>query len=321
MTNTSRAIDSETQLTPLVEIPGGEFLMGSDDHYPEESPVHPVNVDTFQIEIAAVTNDQYAKFVEETGYITVAERPLSAEEFPHLPPENLVPGSMLFRKTSGPVDLRYLSQWWVWKHGVSWKTPYGPKSNLEGIGNHPVVHIAFEDAENYAFWAGRKLPTEAQWEKAARGGLEGKEYSWGNEKLPNGKRMCKKFEGAFPWKSRPADGYQWTAPIMTFPPNGYGLYDITGNTWEWTQDWYKAEHDSPADNPCCVPNNPRGGDIDGSYDPNQPQFHIPRKVLKGGSFLCADEYCKRYRPAARRPQMIDTGMSHIGFRCVVTPDS
>lgn len=303
----------------LVWIPGGTFRMGSDRHYPEEAPVHSVGVDGFWMRKFAVTNDEFGRFVDETGYVTVAERPLDPTDFPGAPPENLVPGSLVFAKTSGPVDLGDLSQWWTWTPGACWRHPEGSRSTLEGRGDHPVVHVAYEDAETYATWAGRELPTESEWELAARGGLDGTIFAWGEEQFPNGQRLANWWQGDFPWRNSLEDGFEGTAPVGSFPPNGFGLHEMTGNVWEWTSDWYAAKHHEDADKLCCIPRNPRGGPVEGSYDPAQPQFRIPRRVLKGGSFLCADNYCQRYRPAARRPQMIDTGMSHIGFRCVARP--
>jgi formylglycine-generating enzyme len=276
-------------------IAGTTFRMGSDAHYRDEAPVRSVTVDGFRIDRHQVTNQDFAAFVEATGYETVAERPLDPADFPGAPAENLVPGSMVFTRTRGPVDLRHLSQWWAWTPGASWRRPEGPGSSLEGRERHPVVHVAYEDAERYAAWAGKALPTEAQWELAARGGLDGAAYTWGDEPEPPGERLANYWHGDFPWRAEP--GYGATAPVGSFAPNGYGLYDMAGNAWEWTADWY-------------------GGSERASLDPSQPQFAVPRKVVKGGSFLCADSYCLRYRPAARRPQMVDTGMSHIGFRCV-----
>lgn len=290
-------------------VPGGVFRMGSAGFYPEEAPVRGVRVDGFWIDPHPVTNARYASFVQATGYVTVAERPLDAADFPGAPPENLVPGSMVFQRTSGPVDLRHLSQWWAWTPGASWRHPYGPRT--EPHGDHPVVHIAHEDAQAYATWAGVELPTEAEWEYAARGGLDQAPYTWGPEPEQPGERLANYWHGDFPWRAEP--GYGTTSPVGSYPANGYGLYDMAGNVWEWTTDWYTERRD---DQPCCAPENPRGGTIEDSFDPAQPQFRIPRKVIKGGSHLCADSYCRRYRPAARRPQMIDTGMSHIGFRCV-----
>lgn len=308
------------QLSPLVEISGGEFQMGSDRFFPEEGPPHMVFVDTFQIEQHPVTNAQFARFVKSTDYKTVAERPLPKDVFPELTDEQREPGSMVFYPTEGPVDLVNMGLWWGWTKGASWRHPEGKGSSWRKRADHPVVHIALEDAQAYAEWAGRDLPTEAEWEYAARGGLPGMDYCWGDENQPDGKRMAKHFEGLFPYLNMASDGFDRTAPVGHYPANGYGLSDMAGNVWEWTADWFQAKHDSPAEKPCCVPRNPRGGVREELLDPNQPQFAIPRKVIKGGSFLCADEYCMRYRPAARRPQMVDTGMSHIGFRCVMRGD-
>ena len=298
----------------MVSIPGGTFRMGSDVHYPEEAPARDVSVDEFAIDRFQVTNREYAEFVDETGYITVAERPLDPADFPEAPPENLVPGSLVFTMTTGRVDLRHLSQWWTWTPDACWRRPDGPGSSLDGRADEPVVHVASEDAEAYAAWAGKSLPTEAEWERAARGGLEGAAYAWGDEPEQEGQSLANYWHGDFPW--RHDDGYGRRRPVASYPANGYGLHDMAGNVWEWTTDWY-AETRFEDEPPCCVPHDPRGAELDASYDPAQPQFRVPRKVIKGGSYLCADTYCLRYRPAARRPQMIDTGMSHIGFRCVV----
>ncbi len=299
-------------LTELRQIPAQTFTMGSDAHYPEERPAHRVEVETFSIESRQVTNAQYASFVAATGYRTVAERPLDPADFPGAPAANLQPGSMVFVGTPGPVDLRHIDQWWRWTPGASWRRPEGPRSTLTGRSDHPVVHIAHEDAQAYAEWAGRALPTEAQWEAAARGGLDHAEFTWGDGPEPDGGRLANFWHGDFPWRAAP--GYGSTTPAASFPSNPYGLYDMAGNVWEWTDDWYAEGHGDG--HSCCAPRNPRGPGVEGSYDPRQPQFRVPRKVIKGGSFLCADSYCRRYRPAARRPHMIDTGMSHIGFRCV-----
>ncbi len=300
-----------------VRLPGGGFTMGSDDHYPEEAPTHRVRVGAFTISPYAVTNREFAGFVADTGYLTVAERPLDPADYPGTPAENLAPGSMVFVPTRGPVDLRHLSQWWRWKPGASWQHPLGPRSTLAKLADHPVVHVAYEDAAAYASWAGASLPTEAQWEYAARGGLESQPFTWGAEARPGGQIMANTWDGPdFPWRSTGESGWLRTAPVGSFPPNPYGLFDMAGNVWEWTQDWWTAQHPPDAATSCCAPQNPRGGDERGSLDPAQPQFAIPRKVVKGGSHLCADSYCQRYRPAARRPQQIDTGMSHVGFRCV-----
>jgi formylglycine-generating enzyme required for sulfatase activity len=291
--------------------------MGSDRHYPEEAPARSVSVDGFWIDRHQVTNAQFAAFVEATGYVTVAERPLDPADFPGAPPENLVPGSLVFTMTSAPVDLRHLDQWWTWTPGASWRHPHGPGSSIEGQEEHPVVHVVFEDAEAYATWAEKTLPTEAEWELAARGGLDRAHFVWGDEPEQAGERLANYWHGDFPWRAEP--GYGSTAPVGTFPPNGFGLFDMAGNVWEWTSDWYASSTTDETHTACCVPANPRGGRLEESYDPAQPQFPIPRKVIKGGSYLCADSYCMRYRPAARQPQMIDTGMSHVGFRCIVRP--
>ncbi|MFW0152236.1 formylglycine-generating enzyme family protein [Mycobacterium sp. smrl_JER01] len=286
----------------MVWIPGQSAVLGSDTHYPEEAPTRTVTVDGFWIQPRQVTNLQFAEFVAATGYVTVAERPLDPAAYPGAPAENLAPGSMVFTRTAGPVDLRHLSLWWAWTPGAHWRRPAGPASSIDRRADHPVVHIAFEDAAAYADWAGLALPTEAQWETAARGGLAGATYTWGDEPEASGQQLANYWHGDFPW--RPETGYGRTRPVGSFPPNGYGLYDMAGNVWEWTTDWYS---DHPAGAPC--------GEA-ASRDPRQPQFAVPRRVVKGGSYLCADDYCLRYRPAARRPQPVDTGMSHIGFRCV-----
>jgi formylglycine-generating enzyme required for sulfatase activity len=295
--------------TDRVSIDAAEFAMGSDAHYPEERPARRVYVDAFSIDVTTVTNSQFADFVRSTGYVTVAERPLDPADFPGAPAENLQPGSMVFTGTRGPVDLRHLSQWWAWVPGASWRRPFGPGSSTDRRMNHPVVHVAYEDAVAYADWAGRRLPTEAEWELAARGGLDGARYTWGDRAERPGEKLANYWHGDFPWRA--ASGYGSTAPVASFPANGFGLFDMAGNVWEWTADWYTQPE--PADH-CCAPSNPTGGTAEASVDPGQP-FAVPRKVVKGGSFLCADSYCMRYRPAARRPQMIDTGMSHVGFRC------
>ncbi len=288
----------------LIWIPEQTAVLGSDEHYPEEAPAQPVSVRGFWMQARPVTNAEFAEFVAATGYATVAERAPDPTDYPGAPKENLQPGSMVFTRTSGPVDLRHLSQWWTWTPGASWRHPVGPHSSIARRANHPVVHVAYDDVQAYAAWAGRSLPTEAEWESAARGGLDHAIYTWGDEPEPSGQRLANYWHGDFPW--RPDAGYGRTTAVGSFPPNGYGLFDMAGNVWEWTTDWYAA---------------PRGGEPGeaDSYDPAQPQFRIPRKVIKGGSFLCADSYCRRYRPASRRPQPVDTGMSHIGFRCVLRP--
>lgn len=269
---------------------------------------------------AIVTNAEFAEFVEDTGYVTVAERPLNPSDFPGADPFTLRPGALVFHMTRGPVDLRDISQWWRYVPGASWRKPEGDGSDIAKRTDHPVVHVAFEDAEAYATWAGKQLPTEAEFEFAARGGLDGADYVWGNEFNPGGKIMAKTWQGEFPWRNKAKKNVQRTAPVGSYPPNGYGLFDMVGNVWQWTTDWYVAQLKRKADGSCCTMDNPRGPRREQSFDPAQPGVRIPRKVVKGGSFLCAPSYCHRYRPAARHAQMVDSGMSHIGFRCVRRPD-
>ncbi len=300
-------------------IPGGKFLMGSDHFYPEEKPVHEVTVDGFWMDRFEVTNEDFKKFVENTSYVTVAERPLDPKDYPGADPTLLVPGALVFQKAKGPVNLNSYFNWWAWVPGANWKHPKGPGSNLKGLEKHPVTFVAYEDAEAYARWAGKELPTEAEWEYAARGGLEAKAFTWGDEDVQLTKPMANTWQGEFPHQNLLVDGYEGTAPVGSYEPNGYGLYDMAGNVWEWTSDWYVAHLDESAGKvkTCCTNSiNPRVVSPDQSFDPCQPQIKIPRKVVKGGSHLCAPNYCLRYRPAARQPQMIDTGMSHIGFRCI-----
>ena len=290
--------------------------MGSDRHYTEERPAHRVRVSSFWMDETAITNAQFARFVEETGYVTVAERPLDPAMYPGAKPEDLQPGSLVFRMTSGPVDTSDYRNWWAWVPGACWRRPEGPGSDLAERAAHPVVQVAYEDAEAYAHWARKTLPTEAEWEFAARGGLDGKEFVWGDELTPGGMHMANTWQGPFPWRNFATDGIEGTAPVGSYPPNGYGLYDMAGNVWQWTSDWYAPRHEADPNKPCCGPQDPRGPAIDGSYEPRRSAIRIPRKVVKGGSFLCAPSYCRRYRPAARHAQMVDSGMSHIGFRCV-----
>jgi formylglycine-generating enzyme required for sulfatase activity len=298
----------------MVRIRGGTFRMGSDVHYPEEAPAHNVRVHGFWIDKYAVTNAKFQHFVDATGYVTLAEQPADAEDYPGAKPEMLVPSSVMFRKADGPVDLHNHYHWWTYVPGADWRHPRGPESSLDDLWDHPVVHVAFEDAEAYARWVGKSLPTEAEWEFAARGGLDGAEYAWGEEMTPGGEAMANTWQGEFPWQNLLEDGYEWTAPVGSFPPNGYGLYEMTGNVWEWTTDWYQDHH--KIQKACCTLENPRGGILENSYDPCNQALRIPRKVMKGGSYLCAPNYCRRYRPAARMPQTIDTSTCHLGFRCV-----
>lgn len=303
-------------LENMVRIPGGTFTMGSDHHYREEAPAHRVSVDGFWIDRHAITNDEFSRFVEATGHVTLAEKPVDPADYPDADPALLVPSSVVFQPPPAPVDLRNHLNWWSYVPGADWRHPRGPQSSIEGMGNHPVVHIAFEDAEAYATWAGKALPTEAEWEFAARGGLEGAEFPWGNELTPGGRHMANTWQGEFPWQNLEEDGHRWTAPVGSYPANGYGLYDMVGNVWEWTTDWYQQHGRSPQ-RPCCTLQNPRGGEREASVDPRSPGVRIPRRVMKGGSHLCAPNYCRRYRPAARMAQPIDTATCHLGFRCVI----
>ena len=299
----------------MVRVEGGTFWMGSDAHYPEEGPVHQVSVDSFWIDATPVTNREFARFVAETGYVTVAEIAPDPAEYPEADPALLQPGSSLFVRPSAPVPLHDPFAWWQFALGTSWRRPWGPQSSLEGLEDHPVVHIAYPDAEAYATWAGKSLPTEAEWEYAARGGLDRKAFAWGDELHPEGKILANTWQGSFPFENTLADGFERTSPVGTYPANGYGLYDMIGNVWEWTADWYLERHAKPAKS-CCIPRNPRGGSEADSRRADEPGAQFGRKVLKGGSHLCAPNYCQRYRPAARYAQTIDTSTSHIGFRCV-----
>ncbi len=290
--------------------------MGSDRHYPEEAPVHRVTVDGFWIDRAPVTNREFGTFVEATGYVTFAEIAPDPKDYPGALPHMLKAGSLVFSPPDQPVDLRNFANWWAFKFGANWRRPYGKGSSVRGLDNHPVVHIAYRDADAYAAWASKALPTEAEWEYAARGGLDQAEFAWGYEFTPGGCHMANTWQGDFPHENLATDGYERTSPFDAFPPNGFGLLDMIGNVWEWTTDWYSTKHIGDAPKACCIPENPRGGSEVGSFDPCQPQIGIPRKVVKGGSHLCAPNYCRRYRPAARHPQPVDTSMSHVGFRCI-----
>ena len=300
----------------MVGIPGGTFLMGDDHAYREERPRHSVTVDAFWMDRHTVTNSEFAAFVAKTGYVTVAERPLDQAMYPGAKPAMLNPGALVFRMTQGPVDTSNVANWWHWTPDAQWRRPEGPGSDLEGREDHPVVHVAYEDAEAYAAWAGKALPSEAEWEYAARGGLEGCDFVWGDELTPEGRYMANTWQGPFPWRNFESDGFTGTAPVGSYPANGYGLFDMAGNVWQWTTNWWSSRHEADPAKPCCAPSNPRGPAMEGSLDPMQPAIRIPRRVVKGGSFLCAPSYCRRYRPAARHAQMVDTGMSHIGFRCI-----
>ena len=308
-----------TDASPMVFVSDGTFTMGSNDHYPEERPAHSVTVDGFWMDRHPVTNAQFAAFVEATAHVTAAEVPPDAADYPGALPEMLYAGSLVFVQPSGPVDLN-VGNWWAFVGGADWRHPTGPASTLDGLDDHPVVHVAYADAAAYALWAGKELPTEAEWERAARGGLDGAEFAWGDELMPGGQSMANTWQGAFPWRNELVDGWLRTSPVASFPPNGYGLVDMIGNVWEWTTDWYASSHPDAAQHACCIPSNPRGSDREQSFDPAQPEIRIPRKVIKGGSHLCAPNYCRRYRPAARFPEAVDTSTSHLGFRCITRSD-
>jgi sulfatase modifying factor 1 len=307
----------EGRTDDMVWIPGSTFRMGSNDHYPEEAPVHRVTVDGFWIDRTPVTNRQFKRFVKATGHKTYAETPPDPKDYPGALPEMIYAGSLVFASPPRVSNLKDWSQWWTFMKGADWRHPYGPKSNINVLDQHPVVHVSHSDALAYARWAGKDLPTEAEWEFAARGGLDGAEFAWGGEFTPDGVHMANTWQGAFPLHNDNGDGYERTSPVTAFPPNGYGVCDMIGNVWEWTSDWYAPKHEADAQKACCVPSNPRGGREGASLDPRQPQIKIPRKVIKGGSHLCAPNYCRRYRPAARHAEQIDTSTSHLGFRCVV----
>ena len=292
----------------MVWIPSGSFDMGSNDFYAEEAPVRRVTVAGFWIDVRPVTNREFARFVMETNWITTAEIAPLAEDYPGAMLERLVPSSLVFTPTKRPVDLRDPGQWWRYVAGADWRHPYGPDSNLEGLLDHPVVHVAWRDVEAYSRWAKAAVPTEVEWEYAARGGLDGRPFAWGDELQPAGAEMANIWQGRFPYENRAAF-WQRTSPVGAYPPNGYGVYDMIGNVWEWTIDWWST---AKAREGCCALEDPRIASMDPRDD-----CRIPRKVLKGGSHLCAPNYCQRYRPAARHAHPIDTSTSHIGFRCVV----
>lgn len=299
-------------------LPDGVFTMGSEQFYPEERPRRRVSVDPFWIDETPVTNAQFAAFVAATGYRTLAEVPPDPADYPGMPSELARAGSLVFRQPHGPVELSDVPRWWTFCFGASWRAPLGPRSSIDGLGDHPVVHIAYQDAEAYAEWAGKALPTEAQWEYAARGQLADAEFAWGEELAPDGQMLANFWQGEFPWHNQMLDGWERTSPVRTFPANGFGLFDMIGNVWEWTADWYALPaHVEKIPGSCCVPAKPRGGLEQASYDPAMPSQRTGRKVLKGGSHLCAPNYCQRYRPAARHPQPIDTSTGHIGFRCIL----
>ena len=289
-------------------VPGGSFLMGSEDFYPEERPVHRVRVDGFWIDTKPVTVAAFRRFVKATRYVTLAERPLDPDQYPDADASLLVPGSLVFRPTAGPVSLDDYRSWWAYVPGACWSSPEGPGADVYTRGRHPVVHVAYEDAEAYAAWAGKALATEAEWEYAARGGLEAAVYAWGDDPFPGGRPMANTWQGEFPWQNLRLDGWDGTSRVGAFSPNGYGLSDMCGNVWEWTADLFAARHAQTPRSPCCAPSMA-----------GEPGAGIPRRVIKGGSHLCAPNYCLRYRPAARQAEAVDTSTAHIGFRCLVRP--
>ena len=289
-------------------LDGGTFLMGSRRFYLEETPVRRVGVAPFWIDEVPVTNDAFAYFVAETGYVTLAEQVPKISDYPGISAEMMQAGSLVFEKPCGPVDLSDVTQWWRFCFGADWRHPTGPGSDLEGMWDHPVCHIAFCDAEAFARWAGKALPTEAEWEFAARGGLDGMDYAWGNELAPGGAMLANYWQGHFPFANQMLDGWERTSPVRSFPANGYELFDMIGNVWEWTCDPYTASpHAKRSSKKCCTRSRSPAG---------LSQTDMPARVLKGGSHLCAANYCQRYRPAARHPQPVDTSTSHVGFRCV-----
>ncbi len=307
----------------MVWIPGGEFTMGCDRQYAslcqlpgltsDTAPLQRVRVGGYWMDATEVTNAQFAAFVKATGYVTIAERTPTKEEFPTAPPENLVAGSIVFNPPPEAVDLGNYFQWWAWIPGTNWRHPLGPDSSIEGMDDSPVVHIAYPDALAYAAWAGKRLPTEAEWEFAARGGLDQKLFAWGDELTPNGTFMANTFQGQFPTSDTGADGFKGIAPVRQYQPNGYGLYDMTGNVWEWCSDWYRPDtyalRATAGDSVIVNPKGPAD-----SFDPAEPG--VQKRVHRGGSFLCSDQYCSRYIMGTRGKGEPSTGTNHLGFRCV-----
>jgi len=323
---TSATPPSGQQAPPeMAWIPGGEFIMGCEDPrdlphggpdpMADARPIHRVAVDGFWIDKTEVTNDQFAAFVKATDYKTVAERVPTAAEFPNAPPENLVAGSVVFTPPDQPVPLNDHYRWWSYVKGASWRHPQGPDSNIDGRGDYPVVQVAFEDAEAYAKWAGKRLPTEAEWERAARGGIEGKPYSWGDELKPEGKWMANIWQGRFPVGDSAEDGFAGIAPVAKFPANGFGLHDMAGNVWEWCSDWYRFDTYAWLAKAGRVTLNPKGPTS--GFDPSEPDQ--PKRVHRGGSFLCTDQYCTRYMIGTRGKGEISSASNHLGFRCVKEP--
>ncbi|MCY4370419.1 MAG: formylglycine-generating enzyme family protein [bacterium] len=296
--------------TDQIAIAGGEFLMGSDHHYPEEYPTRRVQIASFRIDAYPVTNRRFAEFVDATGYMTIAERPLDPRLFAGARPEDLVPGSLVFLMTEGPVDLGEFRNWWKWVPGATWRRPLGPGSSLAGMDDHPVVHVAYPDAVAFARWAGMRLPSESEWEYAARGGLDGAVFEWGDEDYQEKAPRINTWQGRFPYENTELDGWTRTSPVGYYEPNGYGLHDMTGNVWEWTSTRYYEPSARGAAQRCCGP--PKGETLARARESGP----FPSRTIRGGSHLCTVQYCFRYRPAARQPQTIDTSASHLGFRCV-----
>ena len=291
----------------MVWVPGGKFWMGSNDGQPDEIPAHEVTVHGFWMDQTEVTNEEFERFVKATGYITMAERKPDPKDFPNVPPENLVAGSVVFAPPPGDVPLDNHMLWWEYRPGANWRYPEGPNSNLQGREKHPVVHVCWDDAVAYAKWAGKRLPTEAEWEFAARGGLDRQPFAWGSEKVPGNKWMANIWQGRFPNENKLSDGFRGTSPVATFPPNAYGLYDLSGNVWEWCADWYRMDYYARGES-----DNPKGPAD--SFDPREPG--TAKRVMRGGSYLCSELYCEGYKPGARMKSSPDTGLSHTGFRCV-----
>jgi sulfatase modifying factor 1 len=288
-------------------VPAGTFMMGSEDFYREERPVRAATVDGFWMDEQPVTVAQFRRFVQATGHVTTAEKAPERADFPDADPELLVPGSLVFVPPAGPVPLDDFRRWWAWTPGADWRHPEGPGSGLDGRERHPVTHVAYADAAAYAAWAGKTLPTEAEWERAARGGLDGAVFPWGDELAPTGRMMANTWQGRFPWENTLDDGHRGTSPVKAFPPNGYGLYDMAGNVWEWTCDAFRTADGKEATASCCAA--------------APPVPDIPTKVIKGGSHLCAPNYCLRYRPAARQSETLDTSTCHLGFRCILRAEA
>jgi formylglycine-generating enzyme required for sulfatase activity len=300
-------------------VPGGTFRMGSEDFYPEERPARTVAVDGFWMDEHPVTVAEFRRFVKATGHVTVAEQVPDPADYPDADPAQLVPGSLVFDKPPGPVPLDDVHNWWTWVHSADWRHPEGPASTLHGRDRHPVTHVAHADAVAYLRWAGRVLPSEVEWERAARGGLDGAPFTWGEDPAPGGRPMANTWQGLFPWQNLRLDGFEGTSPVGHFPANGFGLRDMAGNVWEWTDDYFTPDHAGQAgsaglDRPCCAPRNSRVSSPERSLAVDEPGSHLARLVIKGGSHLCAPNYCLRYRPAARQAETFDTSTSHLGFR-------